>query len=206
MPKKKSDLSEEQLDALLKWLDANKEQAGEKYATLHQKLVTVFLSRGFSPAEKHADEVFNRIARRLSDPDDTRTIQTDDPEKFALGVAWKMIAFEGDRRPEAKETSFEGWMQEGGEKPSGDAEEEYIVAEEEKQKKKCLERCWASLTEDERALLTAYYEFEGQADHPLHRELAKRLGITEGSLRSRVSRAKKKLSDCVRDCMGTNKR
>lgn len=205
MPEKKSGLSKEAFDNLLAWLNADRERAGEKYATLHQKLVTVFLSRGFSPAEKHADEVFNRIARRLADPDGNRTIQTDDPEKFALGVARKMIAFEGDRRPEAKETSFEGWMQDGGERPSGDPEEEYVVAQEGKQKKRCFKGCWAGLTEDERALLTAYYEFEGQTDHPLHRELAKQLGITEGSLRSRISRTKKKLSDCVQDCMGTKK-
>lgn len=195
-------LLQEAFNKLLAWLDVDRERAGEKYATLHKKLVTIFQSRGFSPAEKHADEVLDRMARRLDDSAGRPAIQTNDPETFALGIARTMIAFESNRRPEAKEDSFEDWMQEGGEKPSGNLETEYIVAAGEEQRKKCLERCWGRcLKENEQVLLRAYYEFEALPEHPLHSDLAKQLGITEGSLRSRVSRTKQKLSDCVQNCM-----
>lgn len=206
MPEKKPPLSKEAFETLLAWLGAERERAGEKYATLHQKLVTYFLRSGFSSPETYADEVFNRIARRLSAPGESREILTDDPEKFALGIARMMVAFEWKRQQERKESSFEEWMEAGGEnkKTTGDLAEEYVVTEQKQRQDKCLNKCLGKLTADERALLTAYYEFDGQVDHPSHAALAERYGLTRTGLRTRVRRIKEKVRACVQRCVANN--
>ena len=206
MPDKKPPLSKEGFDSLLAWLDADCEQAGKNYATLHKKLVTYFVRSGFSSPETYADEALNRTARRLSDPDESRAILTTDPVKFVLGVARKMAAFEWKRQKERQESSFDEWMQAGGEneKTTGDLAEEYVVTEEKKRQEGCLDKCLGKLTADERALLKAYYAFEGQTDHPSHAALAKEYGLTQSGLRTRVRRIKEKVTACVQRCVSNN--
>ena len=52
---------------LLDCLDADREQAGEKYEDLRRTLLRFFEWRGAPFPEEHADETFNRVACRLDE-------------------------------------------------------------------------------------------------------------------------------------------
>src|SRR5258707_3559667 len=52
---------------LLNRLDADRERAGEKYEDLRRTLNRFFEWRGAPFPEEHADETFNRVARKLDE-------------------------------------------------------------------------------------------------------------------------------------------
>ena len=58
-------LTQEAFDALLGWLDANRESAALKYETIRLRLVKIFVCRGCADAEDLADETINRVVSRL---------------------------------------------------------------------------------------------------------------------------------------------
>src|SRR5260370_41876259 len=55
------------LGKLLDRLDADRERAGEKYEDLRRTLNRFFEWRGAPFPEEHADETFNRVARKLDE-------------------------------------------------------------------------------------------------------------------------------------------
>src|SRR5689334_18556794 len=57
-------LSQEAFDALLDWLDSDREQAGIKYEDIRGRLVMMFAARGCVDAEDLADETINRVTQR----------------------------------------------------------------------------------------------------------------------------------------------
>ena len=59
-------LTKEAFDALLGWLDPNREVAGQKYEVIRRRLITIFSCRGCAEAEDLADETINRVASKLS--------------------------------------------------------------------------------------------------------------------------------------------
>ena len=67
-------LTAKTLAKLLGRLDADREQAGEKYEDLRRTLVRFFGWRGAPFPEEHADETFNRVARRLDEGVEIRNI------------------------------------------------------------------------------------------------------------------------------------
>ena len=60
-------LSQEAFDALLDWLDPDREQAGMKYEQIRSRLIKIFTGRGCVDAEELADETINRVTRKLKE-------------------------------------------------------------------------------------------------------------------------------------------
>ena len=60
-------LSQESFDALLDWLDPDREQAGQKYEDIRQRLIRIFASRSCFEAEDLADETINRVANKVQE-------------------------------------------------------------------------------------------------------------------------------------------
>ena len=58
-------LSQESFDALLDWLDPDREVAGQKYEDIRQRLIRIFASRGCAAAEDLSDETINRVANKV---------------------------------------------------------------------------------------------------------------------------------------------
>jgi hypothetical protein len=54
-------------DALLAWLDPDRDIAAEKYETIRKGLIRIFGAKGFSRPEDMADEAFRRASERLPD-------------------------------------------------------------------------------------------------------------------------------------------
>ena len=64
--KKDLALTQESFDKLLAWLDADREQAGQKYEEIRRELIRYFLIRGYyNEAEELADETINRAAQKI---------------------------------------------------------------------------------------------------------------------------------------------
>src|SRR6266576_1192281 len=64
MPKSSS-LTTEEFDRFLKWLDADREQAGRRYWQMHQRLTKLFALKQCLRPEDLVDEVMDRVARNI---------------------------------------------------------------------------------------------------------------------------------------------
>src|SRR6202008_1561467 len=87
-------LSQEAFDALLDWLDSDRELAGIKYEQIRSRLIKFFTGRGCIDPEELADETINRVTSKLSE---IRKEFTGDPALYFYGVA-KLVYMEYLRR------------------------------------------------------------------------------------------------------------
>jgi DNA-directed RNA polymerase specialized sigma24 family protein len=178
--KKDWTLTQESFDALLSWLDPDREQAGLKYEEIRRRLLKLFTCRGCYEAEDLADETINRVSGRLKEIEDTFV---GDPARYFYGVANK-VHLEFQRRkqvpvPPPPVTDV------------ADIEQEYD----------CLERCMQRLTPENRALVLQYYQEEKKAKIDHRRRLAEQLGIALNALRIRAHRIRASLQECVQSCV-----
>jgi len=173
-------LSQEAFDALLDWLDSDREQAGIKYEEIRARLIIIFTGRGCADAEDLADETINRVTQRLS------TIKkefTGDPTRYFFGVA-NFILMEYMRRKPHQPSPF----------PPTDSNQVEVEF-------RCLEQCMDSLSEENRYLLLKYYGAEGGSKIDQRKQLAEELGIAANALRIRAYRIRLGLQQCVEKCI-----
>jgi DNA-directed RNA polymerase specialized sigma24 family protein len=175
-------LTKEAFDALLGWLDSDRDIAGHKYEDIRRRLVKIFSCRGCAEPEDLADETINRVASKLSAIESS---YTGDPARYFYGVANK-VYLEYRRRP-IPEVEFP---------PATHDEDEDIEKEFE-----CLERCMQKLTVENRNLVIEYYQDERQAKIDHRKALAEHLGIAINALRIRAFRVRASLQECVTNCV-----
>jgi DNA-directed RNA polymerase specialized sigma24 family protein len=171
-------ITQEPFDALLAWLDPDREIAGRKYETIHAGLTRVFISRGFSDAEDLADLTVSRVITLLPEIKDT---YVGEPARYFHKVA-HFVALEAWRRPELATDVFPEKF--SRENPTSD-KYDYLL--------ECLEL----LTEEKRELIIEYYLYQGNEKIEHHRRMAKERGISEGALRSRAHHIRDALERCV---------
>lgn len=162
------------------WLDADREQAGEKYEHIRRSLIKIFTCRGRSNAEELADETINRVTLKAPTLADN---YVGDPALYFYGVAQKVF-LESVRKPPPVV------MPPVGAQPEN-TEPEY----------ECLERCMERLTPGNRELVLEYYQDEKRAKIDHRRKLAEKLGIAQNALRIRAHRIRATLHDCVQSCL-----
>lgn len=177
-------LTPEGFEALLKFLDPDdREHAGELYETSRRRLVRLFRWRGVGIPEDLADETINRAARRIAEG-----VKVTEPYSYFCGIAYRVYQEVLRREKKEKPPDVDEW-------PPRPPDEEEDVDE----RLECLRRCLDRLPEDQRILVLRYHQDE---DHIRSRqELSRDLGIPMNALRIRVHRVRKKLEDCVRDCL-----
>lgn len=184
--KKRWQLTQTGFDGLLASLDTDTETAGEKYLLLRKNLARFFEVRGFAWSEDAADEVLNRLARKLESGETLENVNT-----YALGIA-RMLALELRKSPLQK-TSNE--LPEISVAPF-DAERE-----EKEEKLKCLENCLGELSAENRQIIVGYYKGEKREKIENRERMAKGLGIPNNALRNRAVRLRDKLEICITDCL-----
>jgi DNA-directed RNA polymerase specialized sigma24 family protein len=173
-------LTQESFDALLAWLDQDREQAGRKYEEIRVRLIRIFTCRGCLEPEDLADETINRVTKRLKD------IEADfegERAKYFYGVANK-VHQEYLRRPPPPPP------------PAPPPDSDQIELEDE-----CLERCIEKLAAENRFLVVEYYREEKKAKIDHRRQLAEKLGIALNALRIRAYRTRVLLLECVNNCV-----
>ena len=191
MGKSSSPDLEENFEALLNWLDPDRERAGEMYETIRQQLINLFAWNQSHDPDDLADETIDRVMRRVRE---IRDGYSGDPRLYFFGVA-KNILREARREPknwslDETEVSFQ----------SGTDENNQQLYE-------CLDKCMLKLPPDRRTLLLAYYQGSKQAKIDARRELAAKLDLRPAALRMVVYRSLNKLETCIQECMkGQSKR
>ena len=174
--------SKEPFEFLLRWLDPDRDKAGDKYETIRAGLVRIFVSKGFSDAEHLADEVIDRVTVRLPDIVEA---YVGEPARYFHGVA-RNIILEARRCKELAIDMPEAWVDPRG--AGSDASE-------------CLERCLEHLPAVKRDLILDYYLYVGHDKIEHHRGMAQELGISDGALRGRAHHIRAKLEQCVKQCI-----
>jgi DNA-directed RNA polymerase specialized sigma24 family protein len=173
-------LSQEAFDALLDWLDADREQAAIKYEEVRRRLIKIFTGRGCAEAEDLADEAINRVTTKL---DELKKTFHGDPKRYFFGVANKIFAeYLRKRLPDP---------------PPLLTTDPYRLEIE----YRCLEQCTTVLTDDHRKILMGYFGGEEQSRAERRKALAAELGIGLNALRIRAHRLRLSLQECVGKCV-----
>lgn len=174
------DMSPESFEALLAWLDPDREKAGIRYEQIRTGLINFFTGRGHCEAEDLADETINRVISRLHE---IRNQVTGERARYFFGVARK-VQLEYLRRkfPQAPPDSATD---------SNRVEVEY----------RCLEECIAKLSRENRELVLRYYEADGREKIEKRKRLAEEMGIAPNALRIRAYRVRAALQKCLEKCV-----
>lgn len=191
MGKSSSPDFEENFEALLNWLDPDRERAGEMYETIRQQLIKMFAWNQSHDPDDLADETIDRVMRRVRE---IRHDYSGDPRLYFFGVA-KNILREARREQriwslDETEIRFQAGTDENSE-----------------QLYECLDKCMLKLPPDRRALLLAYYQGSKRAKIDTRRQLAAKFDLRPAALRMVVYRTLNKLETCIQKCMkGQSKR
>ena len=174
---------------LLARLDPDPDQAAEQYEALRVRLIQLFEWRRCTQAEDLADQVLNRLAKRLEQGADVP------PEKvraYSFGIAYRLF-LEELRRDKARHAAVR--------------EQQPLMADPEptatllRERRQCLEQCLRSLPEGRRDMVYRYYGAERKARREERRQLAEELGITDNNLWVRVHRCRRQIEECVNECL-----
>ena len=167
-------------DALLAWLDPNREEAGRKYEQIRLRLIKIFTCRGCLEPEDMADETINRVSKKLSEIQST---YEGDPARYFYGVASKVLLESQRPKPAPPPPPFRD--------DTESLEKEYA----------CLEKCVEKLTQSNRELVMQYYQEEKRAKIEHRKQLAEQFGIALNALRIRAHRIRTVLQQCVQSCV-----
>lgn len=181
-------LSQDAFDAMLAWLDPDRERAGTKYETIRVRLMKILTCRGCASPEELADETINRVASKV--PEIAGTWEGD-PSVYFYKVAqnifleWRRVTIRQVDVPVEEAQSIPA----------------VAAASDEVAEHDCLEQCLQELAEGERTLMLEYHRQQGQAKIDHRKKLATEMGIAINALRIRAHRIRRSLRKCVLDCL-----
>ena len=151
---------------------------------LRERLIFFFSRRMLLLPEDLADEVLNRLARRLEEGEAIANIKG-----YALGIA-RHVLQEQRAKSDRERAASEEFHRNVSHEPLTIDEDEEIRLE---RMRRCLER----LPRSDQEMLSEYYVAEGSGKIPARRRLATTSGMSHASLRKRVF----VLRAMVRRCM-----
>ncbi|HEX7316957.1 MAG TPA: hypothetical protein VF297_23850 [Pyrinomonadaceae bacterium] len=184
-------LTQTAFDKLLALLGEDREQAGAKYESLRTRLIKFFEWRDCETPEELADEVFDRVMRKIEAGELIRNV-----EAYAATVA-QFVLKEDARSPSRRFQSIEDNPRLENQLATGGAD---APSETDEVRLACVDRCLAELSGEQRRLITAYYDTDERTMIEARRRLAAAEGVSPNSLRIRVCRLKARLEECAKDC------
>ncbi len=179
----KHSVTQEKFDALLDWLDDNREAAGEKYEKIRRRLILILAGRGCFEAEELADQTINRVISKLPQ---VLADYRGEPAFYFHSVA-NYVHQEWLRKQDKLRTLS---MPEISEAENTD-DFRY----------ECLDSCLAPLPADHRRIIIEYYRNEKKVRIEYRRKLAEELGISVNALQVKIFRIRKNLQECVQKCV-----
>lgn len=179
------DVARRRLRGLIARLRADAASGGFDYEPLRRRLVLFFRQHEPVDAEALADEVLDRLARRL---DEGTAI--DNAGLYAFGIA-KLMLFEAHER----RTRHEAARQEALATAEAEAERD---EETDPALLAALRACLREFGPRSAELMLAYYRDDDARRIATRRGLAARLGVSLNALRNRALRLRDALETCVR--------
>jgi DNA-directed RNA polymerase specialized sigma24 family protein len=173
-------------DALLTLLDADREVAGAKYEELRLRLERFFEWRGCDTASDLADVCIDRVLKKISEGEVIQNVQA-----FAATIA--QFVYKESLRSKVRMTD------------SLDAEDTPEIAAvesttSEDERMSCLETCLNEFRIDDRRLIVSYYDTDEKTMIASRKRLADSLAVSINTLRIKVCRLKSRLEKCTKDC------
>lgn len=180
--KVKKEVTREGFANFLAWLGPTADGAGEEYEHVRCLLITYFAHRGCSFPEDLADETINRVILKLAEE------KIENRRAYCYGVARNV--YRESLRRERRHLDIDD-VQVAAEAPAEDSFSH-----------DCLDKCLAELPPESSRMLLEYFSVKKAEKVTLHQSIAQRLNLTQTALRMSVMRWKRKLTCCVRECMG----
>jgi DNA-directed RNA polymerase specialized sigma24 family protein len=168
--RKRWELDREGLDALLAALETDRERAGRKYEDLRRRLINLFAWEQCEAPEDLADEVLNRVSRKVIEG-----VPIPHFDRFAFGIA-RLVIQEEIRKQRTRQNAVREFP------PPSVAPDRTLLDS--------MRDCLAHLPPDRRELIEHYYA----GDRPA---LARRLGLSINALRNRALRIRDELAKCM---------
>ena len=179
-------LTQEAFDKLLIALGDNHDRGGEKYLEIRGNLTRFFEWRGCPFPEDHADETFNRMAKKVAEGEEIQN-----PSGYAMGIA-RLLLLEIVKGRQTEQTALS---------EIGHASEIYEEEDDGETRLPCLRSCLEGLSSDNRDLILQYYQGEKGEKIQNRKKLLERLGISVNTLRMRALRLRERLQGCMEECM-----
>jgi DNA-directed RNA polymerase specialized sigma24 family protein len=186
-------LTREGFEKLLGALDSDPARAGELYERLRGKLVRFFEWHQARAAEDLADDVFDRVGRRLAEGE---AIRAKDPASYFFGFARNVLHEYWDAVKREQRVLREVAT---GQSAFGEAIDEDPAEPEDS--RVCLQKCLKELTAERRHLIVTYYRGERSVKIRTRQRLAETLQLAPSVLRLRAFRIRESLERCVRSCL-----
>ena len=177
---RKWSLTQEAFDQLLGSFAPDRDDAAKKYLEVREKLIRLFVWRGCPFPEDHADETFNRVARKISEGEEIRNTAA-----YVIGVA-RLLILEIIKAHSRQKEALEELQKSD---VSEDTQSELRL--------ECLQQCLSKLSPDNRELILQYYQGDKREKIENRRQLSARLGVPLNSLRMRALRLRELLQTCV---------
>jgi RNA polymerase sigma factor (sigma-70 family) len=181
-------MTPDDFEELLLWLDPDpdgtgvpdRERGAAKYEKIRSRIIRIYRNRHHR-AEEIADEAFKRVGKKVKK---LRPNYTGDPALYFYAVAKKVyLEFIREEDPTLLLPPP---------KPDPDEVE---------RRHACLEHCLGMLKPESRELILCFYEGEKREKIENRKRLAARLNISSKALSLRTMHIRRKLRDCMRDCL-----
>lgn len=173
-------LTKSAFDALLAWLDPDRERAAQKYEEIRRRLIKLFAYRGCGAPEDVADRTINRVCAKLEE----------------IGPAYR-----GDPVPYFYAVAKRVFLEEARPNSSVAVLPQLAKAVDSRIEDECLDECLDRLSPEDQQLILDYYRDEKQAKIDHRKALAEVLGIELNALRIKVCRIRASLKECVFECL-----
>jgi hypothetical protein len=166
------------------WLDGGVDSNGERYLEMRRRLEEYFARKRCASPRDLADDVLNRVARRLEE----EGAIPDPPARYCYIVA-RFVFLESLRTPDRHLTQLPAdFARADGSNPPDTRLD-------------CLERCLKRLSASDSDLIVEYYSHDQRTRLVRRRQLAERLALTANALAIRACRIRARLEQCVGDCI-----
>ena len=186
--REKKEITQEDFHGLLGRFSSDPETAGKKYEDIRAGLINYFSFRGCRDAEALTDETINRVAVKIAG--------TSFDEKFNFASYFYAFASKIHLEDCKKRKRFVSEYEDVPVPPEVEETDPGID---------CLNDCLAQCPPADRSLLITYYGFEKSERAAERRRLAEERHMNILFLHTKISRLKKVLRECLRNCLAGEK-
>ncbi|MCD9188598.1 MAG: hypothetical protein LUM44_19425 [Pyrinomonadaceae bacterium] len=194
--KKDWTLTAEAFAELLSSFDDDRERASLIYEDIRKRLVRQFRASQSLIPEEQADEVFNRIARKISE--ENFVLDRTNPYPYFHQTA-RYVLLEQQRQNRRRILGLDDLNV--SDEPAYDPVKAIEKAEQKLRTElglNALRQCRQNLKTQELKVLDEYNAAIGKDKKKLHEELAASLGKSQNALKITINRTRKKLVECAK--------